>query len=327
MTEFESQAISYVFKSIDQVGAQLVAHTYRQLVLQYASVFYILTGIFIGFCFIHMQRGKMTGDDFVMNLFRAVLILTLALNYDAFCLFLYNVFTNAPLHICQAITIDGNHTNVISVSQALDQFLQQGEKAAANIWLMGSWANPTYLIFSGLIYILVMLTAAIAAGLIVLSKCASTVLFSLSPIFIFFALFNTTKGIFESFIGQLMTYALIPIMSCAILMMLLSVCDIAIKNFNQHAEPNFISLVPLSLICVIQIYLLLQVKAKCASLAGGISLPSVVSTLRSGAQNAKGVAHGAMDVMKAGPSGWRQAQKAMGIDRSQLSRYRQQGST
>ena len=274
MSSISSNAISFLIEHIDRVGAHLVANTYRNLVSNYSGMIFTLTAVYIGFIFIQMMRGHYDGTDFIMLLFRTVIILTLALNYSDFCFYLYDVFTNEPLKICQAMTMNGSSAEPLSIAHSLDHFLNGGKKAAIHIFTMGSWTNPTYLVFGVLIFLLVLISAAIAAGLIVLAKCASTILLALSPLFIFFALFDATKGLFESYIRQLITYALIPIMTCAVLMILLSVTNNVVAELNGINKPTLVHLMPLSLMCVIQIYLLLQIKGKCADLSGGFSLPT-----------------------------------------------------
>lgn len=280
MSSIDSRAISFLLEHVDQVGAHLVAQTYQNLVNHYAAVMYSFTAIYISLVFIKMQRGHYDGNDFIMLVLRAVIILTLAMNYDYFCLYLYDIFTNEPLNICQAITINGNSVGSVSISHSLDNFLNGGKEAAGRIFSMGSWNNPTYFFFGGIVFFLVLTSAASATGLIILAKCASTILFALSPIFIFFALFDATKGLFDAFIRQLITYALIPIMTCAVLMILLSVAESATGIINNTDKPNLAHLMPLGLMCIIQIYLLLQVKSKCSAISGGFSLPSVISALR-----------------------------------------------
>jgi type IV secretion system protein VirB6 len=280
VSSITNDAIAFLLEHVDKVGANLVARTYQNLVSHYSATIFTLTAIYIGFIFIQMQRGNYDANDFVVLIIRTVVILTLALNYSYFCIYIYDIFTNEPLKICQSITISGGVVEPTSISHSLDHFMNSGRNAAIHIMSMGAWSNPTYYLFGGLVFILVLVTAAIAAGLIVLSKCAMTILLALSPLFIFFALFDSTKPMFESFIRQLITYALIPIMTCAVLMILLSVTDIATNELNTSANPTFALLIPLCLMCVIQIYLLLQVKSKCSALSGGFTLPTVVSSLR-----------------------------------------------
>lgn len=297
MTEFEGNAIAYIFEHVDKVGANLVAQTYHNLAMHYAPVFFTLTAVYFGFCFIKMQRGHYDANDLVMLVLRSVIILTLALQYDYFFLFLYDVFTIEPLTLCKAITLHGNNVDAVSITHALDNFLKNGREAASTIFNMGSWTNFIYIIFGSFVWLMVTFTTAIAAGLIVLAKCASTVLLALSPLFIFFALFDATKGLFESYIQQLITYALVPVMTCAVLMILLSVSDAAIQSMQHHTNVNFVSLFPLSLISIIELYLLFQVKATCASLAGGFCLPSVVTTFRQTQQALSGAAKAASSLI------------------------------
>ncbi len=301
MIGFESTGtvISSILNHVDMVGANLVARSYHNLVNHYSPLFYTLTTIYMSFIFLKMKRGLLSGNDLLMIVLRTVMILSLAMNYDLFCLYIYDIFTVEPLTICQAITVNGGTVKAVSISHSLDNFLNAGEMATNKIYSMGSWTNPTYYIFGFSIHILTLITTAIATSLIILAKCASTLLLSLSPIFIFFALFDATKGLFESYLQQLIAYALLPIMACAVLMILLSVSDVTIQLMNSTNKPTYTSLIPFSLMCVIQIYLLLQVKGACAALASGIHLPNVISTLRQAKNDYSGVASGATNLMAA----------------------------
>ena len=91
MTDFESNAISYLFTQVDTIGAQMVAQSYQKLVQHYRLVIYSLTSVYIGFIFLKMQRGHYDANDFIMIVLRTVIILTLALNYNYFCLYIYNI--------------------------------------------------------------------------------------------------------------------------------------------------------------------------------------------------------------------------------------------
>lgn len=280
MTDMKHEMIKFVFEQVDQVGAQLVASTYRNIVQHYSAVIFTLTTIYVGFVFIKMIRGHYDVNDFLMLILRTVILLTLALNYEYFCLFIYDVFTNVPLSLCRSITIHGNSAESVSITNALDNYLNSGWEVVTQLFKSGGWSNPTYMIFGVLVFILILLSTAVAAGLIVMAKCASTIILALSPIFIICAIFDTTKGLFDSYIRQLITYALVPIMTSAVLMIVLTVSQLAIHHITDGDSYSFLSLLPFCMMCVIQFFLLLQVKAKCSALASGFHLPSVISALR-----------------------------------------------
>jgi type IV secretion system protein VirB6 len=275
----EASIISYLFGLVDQSGADLVANTYHRLVSQYASVAWTLAGIYLAFSFLKLQHGVYGANDFIFLSLRMIVILTLAMNYDYFCLFIYDIFTKAPLVICQSITIDHGTVGLQSIGQSLDTFIYAGMKEASKLFSMGSWTNWTYGVFGFIMLMMTSLSAGIAAGLIILAKCASTVLLALSPIFILFALFDATKGWFDSYLQQLLNYALLPIMTCTVLMILLSVTNTLTHGLSTIVKPSMIDIVPYCLMCLIEIYLLNEVRNKCATLVGGFSLPGIISSL------------------------------------------------
>ncbi|MBV9576407.1 MAG: type IV secretion system protein [Gammaproteobacteria bacterium] len=279
MLDFQRAIVSSIFECVDRAGADLVAHTYHNLVNQYAVVMWVFVTLFVSFNFIQAMQGQKSFYDLLNVLFRIVIIMTLALNYDYFCLFIYDIFTNEPLMIMKAITINGTDPSITSINQALDNYLNLGLKAANQLFMMGGWHNVAYLIFSGLVFIMTVICGIIAAGLIILAKCAIVILLALSPIFLFFAIFEMTKGMFEAYVRHLFTYALIPILISAILMILLSVTNVVIQFMNQYSKMSFTSITPFLFMSGIQIYLLAQVFSKASALGSGFALKGFVSTM------------------------------------------------
>jgi type IV secretion system protein VirB6 len=280
MSSTNTTVISTIFDHIDQYSMNLVATTYQHIANQFSPLFYIFATIYLGFCFIKMQRGHYNFNDLFMIVMRMVIILTIALNYHYFCLYIYDVVTNEPLVIFHAIIGHGGVTEMATISQALDHFFANGMGQANRLFMMGSWSNPTYYLFGTFIFMITLITVALATGLIVLAKCASSVLLALSPFFIFLALYDATKGLFDAYIKQLISYGLIPIFTSVVLMILLSVSDVTIQALETAETPSLVLLMPFGLMCVVQIYLLLQVRHQCASLAGGFSLPTLISGIK-----------------------------------------------
>jgi type IV secretion system protein VirB6 len=282
-----SSVISNILSQVDYFGAHFVANSYVSLVAEFSPVIYSLTTVYLGFVFLSIKRGTLAIQDLPFVLLRMTCILTLALNYEYFCLFIYDVFTVAPLVVCHAITAHGSSISSAPISDALDQFLRQGMSEANKLFAMGSWTNITYTVFGLCLFFATIISSALAVGLIMVSKIGSVVLLSLSPIFIFFAMFNATKSFFDSWISQLVTYSLIPIMTCVVLMIVLSVTESTLSHVSHVAHPSLKAIVPFLLSCISQIWLLPQIKSKCAALASGFTLQGVVSTLEGVKNNFK----------------------------------------
>ncbi len=277
---YNESIIGNLFKLVDQYSAEFVANTYHHIVMNYSSIFYLFSAVYLGFIFIEIQRGARASSDFPFVIIRIVTVLTIALNYNYFCLFVYNVFTNGPLYLCKAITLSENtHIEPLNISSALDQFLKGGLTEANKLFSMGSWTNLTYTLFGCFLFLASIVAVAIAAGLIFLAKIASTVILALSPLFIFFALFDSTKGWFDAYLQHLFTYALIPVVTCSVLMIVLSVSSTTIQYMNSDT-PSFKLLIPFFIACLVQIWLFLQIPQKCASLASGFNLKGVLSSFK-----------------------------------------------
>ncbi len=95
MVNFEKALITSLLDCVDQVGANLVASSYKQLVQQFSPLIFTLSSIYIGSVFIKAMRGLVSFDECVMVTLRLVGFLTLALNYDYFCLFIFQFAVKA----------------------------------------------------------------------------------------------------------------------------------------------------------------------------------------------------------------------------------------
>lgn len=281
MINFEKAIISSLLDCVDQVGADLVASTYQNLVHQFSPLIYCLATIFIGILFIRAMRGLVSFDECMMSVLRLVAFLTLAMNYHYFCLFIYDVFTKEPLVLMQAMTIKGNGLiGTVSINGALDNYLNTGLSYATQIFMMGSWTNLTFFLMAFLVLASTYLAAIVATGLIIAAKCGSIILLALSPLFITLAIFDATKGFFEAYIKSLITFSLIPVLVSVILMILFSVAEYIIQFVNQHHILSFMTVMPFMMMSGIQVYLLMQVYGKASALAGGFSLKSAISTMQ-----------------------------------------------
>lgn len=295
MIDFEKAIISSLLDCVDQVGANLVASTYQNLVHQFSPLIFSLATLFIGILFLRAMRGLVSFDECIMSTLRLVGFLTLALNYHYFCLFIYDLVTKEPLVLMQAITIKSNGLiGSQSINGALDQYLNTGLHYANQIFMMGSWNNMTFFVMAFFVLLSTYFAAIVATGLIIVAKCGAIVLLALSPLFITLAIFDATKGFFEAYVKSLITFALIPVLVSVILMILFSVSEYIIQFMNQQPKQSFMSIIPFTMMSGIQVYLLMQVYGKASALAGGFTLKSAISTLQGAKDHFQKASHTAL---------------------------------
>lgn len=278
MIDFQHSIISSLFECIDKVSADLVSNTYHNLAQQLAPMFYIFSSIYVGLLFVNAMRGVLSYHDMLLSSLKLVVLLTAALNYNYFCVFIYDIVTNEPLYIFKTITISGQKIQATTINEALDNYFNLGRAYTNKIFLMGGW-NPSFWIFGIIFFVAVFIENCVAAGLIILSKIAATILLALSPLFIFCAIFESTRDIFSAYLRQLITYSLIPVLACIIFMMTFSVASLLITFMNSYPKLSFTAAAPFLIMTFIQIYLLTHVYAKAAALASGFSLKGLTGAV------------------------------------------------
>jgi type IV secretion system protein VirB6 len=280
MVDFNNGIVSAVFASVDETGANLVVNTYRNLVNTYEPVMWIFVTLFCGFYFLQMMFGAKAWGDTVPTVFKVVTVMVLATHYDYFGIFIYDIFTREPMEIMKCVSFNSDNINFVSVNHALDEIINAGFTFGNNLMLDGGWMNPIKFIMGFILMVVTALSVGFAAGLVVLAKASTIILLALSPLFIFFALYQSTKSMFDAWIQQLIGYALVPILTCTVVMINFNAMQVSIEMIKQAGTPKLTVIFPYVFMSIIQFYLLAHVLKKAASLAGGFSLAGFHSTMQ-----------------------------------------------
>ncbi|NCU67972.1 conjugal transfer protein (plasmid) [Acidovorax sp. 210-6] len=130
-------------------------------------------------------------------------------------------------------------------------------------------------IMSWVICIAAILLTGYAAFLFVLSKIALAVMLAIGPMFVLSTMFESTKRFFDSWIGQVLSFGFVVILTSAILKLTGAFLENSLKtsvNNAQAAGPGFSDAVMIIAICVVIILLLFQVSSIASALGGGTAV-------------------------------------------------------
>ena len=117
--------------------------------------------------------------------------------------------------------------------------------------------------------------------LFIYAKMMMAVSLALGPIFILFVLWEPTKGMFTAWLQKLVTMALIPVITSAILVLMLSVVSVTLAGINQPVEHlHFSGVAPFLGLSLATTMMLSQVFKICSSLGGGLTLASISQGMR-----------------------------------------------
>ena len=267
-TQIDAQAFNWLFSVTITLLGWLGSGPLRAIVT--------LTILVYGFALIrgHTQTPLLEGMGKFLVL---TLVLGLAAYPGALIGYIYPFFFEAPFKLAALLPAAPGSTistDPHSVYSALDTILSDGFTAATEIAGGPGWFAPT---FFGLAVILITCFFVIyAAFLLILAKLALALLLGFTPLFLVLMLFQTTRGLFERWLGMLFNYSLIPLLTLAI-------CGFSVSWVNHQLNTLVTKGVTAGAADVaayvlagsIAFLLLLQVTTIAASIGGGLGLSSV----------------------------------------------------
>lgn len=273
-----STFFSETLKSVDFVIAHFVELTYNHFVQANSEViaalftFYIM---FLAYQFL-FQPHHFSLSLCIRNLVVMLSVYGLIMNWSLYHLFVYKIFTQEPENIAKIlINASSTQTNIID---ALDIIYATIVKSSMELFgqINFSMGGVAFIIYGCLVFIIGSLMCVFALILFIYAKMMMAIALALGPIFILFILWNATKGLFSAWLNTLITIALIPIITSAILVLMLSVIHITLPNINEPiSNMQFYGIAPFLGLSLATTLILSQVFRICSALGGGITLASV----------------------------------------------------
>lgn len=270
--------ISETLNTVDAVIGNLVQHAYTNFIAANTGVITLLFTVyvmFLGYQFLfHKHHFNMSA------IMRHIIIMTcvygLVMNWQLYQLFVYNIFTNEPGHIASiVINSAGTSGNIVN---ALDGIYSTITNATMSFFgqIGFSAAGVAFIVYGVLIFLIGSLMCVYALLLFIYAKMMMAVVLALGPIFILFMMWDSTRGLFNAWLNTLITLALIPIITSAILMLMISVINVTLPNVSQPADSlQFYGIAPFLGLSLATTLILSQVLRICSSLGGGITLASL----------------------------------------------------
>lgn len=201
----------------------------------------------------------------------------LIMSWSLYNMFIYNIFTGEPTYINGVLVSAAGAPTAQTPAQALDAIYNAGVKAASQLFGMADLSNVQYAIYALIVWLVTFLSCVYALGLLIYAKLALAVGLALGPLFLIFILWEGTKGLFESWIKKLVNFALVPIITTCILMLMLSIENSTLGTLKPDSSGllTFETMGPYICISIANLLLLVQVLPIAASLSGGISLAAI----------------------------------------------------
>lgn len=266
--------ISSTLSKVDAISVKFVSGTFNNIVSNSEGVITLVFTLYIivmGYRFL-----THTLDADISTITRKLIIMLIAyallMNWELYNLFMYNIFTREPLELSKLIVGAGGTEN------ALNKIFSAGIDAANRLFASVDFHHIMNLFYGLVVAFAATLNCIFALCLLIYAKVVLAVMLALAPIFVLFMLWDFTKSLFTSWLHQLLNFALVPIVTTAILAFMLQVVDSTTQDLAGIQDANILGIIlPFTLMNFINFALLKQVLRICASLSGGMTMQQIFS--------------------------------------------------
>ena len=224
------------------------------------------------------------------RLMRFVIILVLLLNMPNIFDWAFAFVTAVPNAVAVFLLGAGPVTDEAGVIGLIEAVMTAGIDAASTIWTDASWSDIGSHVLSGLLLLTGLVLAILAAVLLMVSKLGVGILLAVAPFFLTLRLLDVGKGLFEGWLRQLLTFALVPIFVYSLIALNFGILTTAHTQLTLAAASaagvTFTTAVPYVLVAVVNMILLTQVMGWAGGVGGGIALAVSAGGVLAGAATA-----------------------------------------
>ena len=264
-----------LLNSVDAAIQGFTQNAYQSIVQAHENEIYLLLVIYISLFGYMVMNGsiELSVSRATRHVLFMAVVVALATHWDTFALFFNDLFTDGPAKLIGALIGGSNSPNTM-----LSDVFEKGILAANEINKTAGISTLGFLIIGYSVFYATMIAVGYALFLLVMAKLALAVLLGLAPFFFMLLLFQTTRDFFTQYLRQVFNFAMIPVLTSAILSLSLGVVADAIHRLQTtlaagtgHGGPECVYV----LLCFLVLFMLLhQVMGLASALAGGLQLSS-----------------------------------------------------
>jgi len=268
---------SGVMNTVDAVMFDYVRDVYINFIQANASLItllFTLSVMLMGYQFISQHSCEIW--EVLRRIILMMCVYGLVMNWQLYHIFIYNIFTNEPARIAKVLSGANHHSG--NLFTALDGLFESMLNAMAGFFGQASFsASGMMFVVYGLIVLIISIPLIVYALLLfIYSKIMMAVGLALGPIFILCIMWDSVRGLFSAWLNMLITTALIPVITTAVLTLMLSVINVTLPQLNQPVEQmQLVGIAPFLVVCFTTVLILSQILHISSSLGGGITLSSL----------------------------------------------------
>ena len=245
-------------------------------------------------------RINLTLSELAPKVFKLAFIFVLVTNVGLLVTLVFNVFTAVPEAVATFLVSEvGPGASEANINGKVDLVWERGMTATRQLFDQGYSSWPFGILVGGVTMALIVYVTFV----LMLSKLAVAVLLATAPFFIVLYLFDATRPVFEGWLKQLISFALIPVFLYALLALVLGISDITVNRMNDAIQAETVSLsqiAPYAATMLVTLLLTTQVMSWSAGVGGGFTLSTMDALKRTTAPAGRWAADRATRAFKGG---------------------------
>jgi len=214
--------------------------------------------------------------DGASRILRVGFILGIALNLGRYNTYVGDFFWQAPDAL--AAVVSGSDSDAVSTVNFLDNLFGQIYDVGNAYWQQASILNGNfgYFFLALGIWGAGIFATGYACFLVVLAKLFIACLLALGPIFIIMLFFESTKRLFDTWMGQLLNYMFMVVLTASVVKLILGILNAFVPAALAASEasadgPSMAAACSAMMLCIISGLVLLQVPSVASALGGGVA--------------------------------------------------------
>jgi type IV secretion system protein VirB6 len=270
-----------LFNNINTALTNYVGNVSASVMGAFTPVATTMLGIYVAFWGWSMMRGVISEPviDGVGRMVRLTTIAAIALNVGYYNTFISDFLWKSPDALARVVTGASGDSSVLFLDQLMKGIFELGEAYWQKANSTSGWTGIPDLglvLVALLIWLCGLWATGIAAFLFVLSKMALAVLLAVGPIFILGLIFEPTKRFFDAWMGQVLNFVFLVMLTAACAKLILAILSKYLTNSGAVlADPGIAQAFPALVLCAIAGLVMMQMPSIASALGGGVA----VSTL------------------------------------------------
>jgi len=226
-----------------------------------------------------MMRGVISEPitDGVGRIVRLALIVGIALQVGLYNGFLADWLWNTPDSLASYISGSSGTSNAAYLDTLMSKMYDFGDayykKGLANKNTFGI-PDMGLLFMAWAIWAVAVVATGYGAFLLALAKMGLAVALGVGPIFILLTIFESTKRFFDAWIGQVLNYVFLVMLSAATIKLIMTIVEKYLSDASSTvlADPSLNQALPAIVFSIIGALALVQMPAMASALGGGVAL-------------------------------------------------------